>query len=230
MTPLIKICSVSITLVTLLLIFVVSNAWGDYRLPMPVIKVNFTGVIGANSMSKQTQARAWNDALRQMRGEGIRVVKASQEFRADPYPYFRYDNDGRGLDVLTIEFGNWFKNAGRLGLMKDGQIRHILAPPFDVGGHLYFGGVAFVGSIRGRGFSYSNGLDFNSKGEGRYRHSVNAIKHELGHVIFATHDDSNANVMHSNASNELNKIILGGVGRRLFFNQKAKDEIVRGLR
>lgn len=203
------------------------KAFADYRLPMPIVKVNMTAVEGANSMDVATQKRAFNEALRDMRGEGFRVVKGKVEVRKDPFPIYRSSED---LGVIFQEFSSWYFLANALGLRKEMQVRHILAPPIEIGGSLYFGGLALECSVKKGGFSYSNAISFNVKGEARYKHTVNDIKHEIGHALGARHDQSNANTMHENASAELNQVIISGVGRRLFFNKKAKNEILECLR
>lgn len=77
-------------------------------------------------------------------------------------------------------------------------LHHVVLPPIKHEGALYLAGYSYMGCT-GKRVSISNATMFNAVGRPRYKHSVIAMAHELGHLFGADHDDSKPNIMHSAA-------------------------------
>lgn len=167
-------------------------AFGDYLLPIQPVKLNIVAVSGKNGISRDMAVKLRSRIKSYYRRYGIVVKFGFFIVRRDPFPYFR--EECNNVFCIEQEYSAYWHKFGYL--RKDGEVLHVIAPPVKVDGHLYIGGMA---SNCG-GFSYSNAETYNSNGEYRFIHSVNAAIHEIGHALGADHDDSGVNVMHSNAS------------------------------
>lgn len=195
------------------LIFAVASAW---CVPVNIVGVSSnyqqTGVPGSIALSRQLQEKVHRVAVKRLAAKGVPVELGWFISVSDPFPGFRVTNY---LEVIYDEFSSWYFRATDKGYIANRTITHILAPPFIVNGRRFIGGVALQNSCRTGGFSYSNATPVNSSGVNRIPHSINAAMHEILHALGAEHNQSKPNVMHENASAELDKLIESGEARQL---------------
>jgi len=203
------------------LILSVARAWAvpDYLLPIEPIRLNVVGELGANGLSNLYHARMMRGAKAYLRTYGIRIKLGKLYKRMDPYPFYR--SECNNLDCFEAEFSAKYYEYNEL--RRDGELLHVIAPPVMVDGHLYFAGMSLQCSIANVAYSYSNAEKFNSAGDKRYRHSLNAMVQEILHTLGAQYDQSGPNIMHEAASKYV-------TGRLLPMNQKAKGEVLRCMR
>jgi len=202
-------------------------AVGDYRLPMPNTRIKFIGVHGLNSMSQHFQVKAMTNAVDRLKRRGFIVSISSVRFVKDPFPMYRkVDN----LYANANEFSAWYNQLkGEGALSGVWETTHVLLPPYEYKGNLYIAGFALGCSVKNGGYSVSNAERFNSRGQKRFLHSVNAIVHELLHTFGADHINNSPNVMHENASQEL-EIKLSRGARRLPILHETITQVLSCLR
>lgn len=203
------------------LIISVARAWAvpDYLLPIEPIRLNVVGEIGAKGLGNLYHARMMRGAKAYLRTYGIRIKLGKLYKRLDPYPFYR--SECNNLDCFEAEFSAKYYEYNEL--RRDGELLHVIAPPVMVDGRLYYAGMSLQCSIANGAYSYSNAEKFNTAGDKRYRHSLNAMVHEILHTLGAQHDQSSANIMHEAASKYV-------TGRLLPMNQKATNEVLRCMR
>jgi len=84
-------------------------------------------------------------------------------------------------------------------------IHHAILPPIQHDNSLWLAGQAYQSCISGHKVSTSNATIVSALGEPRYRHSVIAAAHEIGHSLGADHDNSlPATIMHGAALQYVN--------------------------
>jgi hypothetical protein len=127
------------------------------------------------------------------------------------------------LRALSHQYGryNAYKQlAKKKKWYKKGVTVHFLTTPMIEGSTEYMGGLASFCTVhRGQAISVSHGNESNQLGESRLLHSSIAMAHEIAHTMCSTHDDSDANIMHSAA--------MAMVFQGMKFNSLARWEMVK---
>lgn len=189
-----------------------------------VSKLESTGQAGPISMPIQLQRKIARVGIKRVAARGINIVEGTFRPVADPFPENRF---GTELAVIFGEFSAWNFRARDLKLIKPKTVTHVIAPPFVVYGSRYIGGAAFVCSAPRGGYSYSNAVEFNSRGFSRVVHSIHGFMHEVLHAVGAYHSDVAGNIMHPDALSQIEAQINTGGKRRLSILDETRSQVFR---
>jgi hypothetical protein len=189
-----------------------------------VSKLESTGQAGPISMPLQLQRKVARVGIKRVQAKGINISEGTFRPVADPFPENRFGTD---LAVIFREFSAGFNRARDLKLIKPKTVTHIIAPPFVVYGSRYIGGAAFVCSAPRGGYSYSNAVEFNSRGASRVVHSIHGFMHEILHAVGAYHSDAAGNVMHPDALSQIEAQITQGGKRQLTILNESRAQVFK---
>lgn len=157
-----------------------------------VVPIKIIHVDGANAIKSVHSTRLVRQAERHFKPQGIRFALKPQIDTNESEPFL-------SPLLLVWRFYFWNNWARQAGLVESDEIKLFIVPPFvDAGGVFYIGGAsAGVCTYKGNlnpvtmaAAEYKNG-----KGQARWRHSVVAVAHELGHAIGARHTETKS-IMH----------------------------------
>jgi hypothetical protein len=109
--------------------------------------------------------------------------------------YTEIQDDSTNLTGARDRYNYWRERALSLGWFRNVQVVHVAMGPLSIGEGKYVSGLSLTCGNFGVSFLASE----NQLGEDRYPASVCAMTHEVGHNLGAQHDDSDINLMNSNA-------------------------------
>lgn len=155
---------------------------------LPLVNVHMVMVGGAGDIEADipTLFAATKESLKPL---PVRLKLRRSTYVSDSAP---------GLSTLAqtrARFDYWKNEAIKRRWFRGSDIVHVALPPIIDPLGIFVGELALT---CGR-FSVSFLTNNNHKGESRYEHSLCGISHGLSHNLGAAHDDSNGNLMHSDA-------------------------------
>jgi hypothetical protein len=129
-------------------------------------------------------------------------------FRCAPNPRKRPTKlEGYGVDNAHWWWDETYFVGGRYKGRR--AIHYAILPPVSYSGHLWIVGQAYESSCywaRGGGVGISSAMMLNAEGMPRYRHSVIAMAHEIGHLLGFSHDESPpVSIMHPGPLSSVDK-------------------------
>lgn len=161
------------------------------------VKVYVYSTSGKNGL-KEAEARELFDAVAaRVRNElGINLVLWKFLRRPDRFKNYACLSNYCRLKRLH-KWQAFFKKR----VPRNDVVKLVLLPPIYESGKFWLAGYASGTCTYKRltTVAYSHGELFNQDGLDRWMHSINAMLHELLHILGAYHHDEELNVMHSNA-------------------------------
>lgn len=161
--------------------------------------------------------QAVNRAVRSIRKEvGVKVIIKSWVEMGEYC-------DSRGDGLTTQERLDRLFCYRSLGVFDIADPILFLVPPITNASGWFLAGYASSQCYKRdrRPTAYAAVEESNDKGEDRRRHSIVVIKHELAHLLGATHDNNGRNIMHPDPL----PMVGGEENRALKFSKRTIEEI-----
>lgn len=144
-------------------------------------------VQGELSISHSQALKMVEEANRNYAPYGIRLELKELQVISDLYPEL---NDVNQQTSRLLKYARWAKKTG---YVKPRRVVHFLFPRFPTG---HIAGMAVRnGWKKRRAVSMSNATEFNPFGAPRFKHSIEAMRHEILHSLCLSHFDGNVNLM-----------------------------------
>lgn len=175
------------TLIILIMMMITKNA--EAR-PVSLNVVRVDNVYYSNELAEQSINRAIRSIRKEM---GIKIfIRTTSEIRE----YCESKGDG----ITTQERVNRLFCYRNLAVFDNDIPTIFIVPPITNDAGRYIAGYASSQCYKldKRPTAYAAVEEQNNIGDDRRRHSLVVIKHELGHLLGATHDDQGISVMHYN--------------------------------
>lgn len=172
--------------------------------PKKIVKAEVWAVRGNYALSLPQTIRLTQKATAKIRGElGVRIQVTRYRRTSSRFNEFNDINDYRKL------FPKW--NAWTWANSPHDRLRVVVLPPMSSPeGFIYFAGSANI--CLPNGMAWVNAGMQNFEGKPRFKTSVGALTHELGHLIGAPHDDlSSISIMNPDAGRLVSELGLKNV-------------------
>lgn len=167
-----------------------------------IVKIHVVLVVGQNSLTEERSLeliRANQRLYSNQLGTSLKLTRVQK--KRNPYVSDTTIEGHVQLRLLERWEGFFRRRRGRTDTL---QIA--LIPPLETGGHFYLAGYAngICSLNRFVGVAYATAEETNIYGQLRFKHSIIALAHEIGHLGGMTHDDTltndgKAGIMHSYA-------------------------------
>lgn len=185
---------------------------------IPLSVLNAQGTHAVSCAEGRSMVR---DTQRLFQRVGVHISLRHYQCRQNPWKRpLKLTEESIG-DVHWFFDEEWFVGSRYRGSK---WLHHVILPPIlDQEGSRWLAGYSYLSCYRaGKNISTSNATMQSAQGISRYRHSVIAMAHELGHLLGADHDDSfPASIMHSAAMH-----YVDGVEGWMSFSRKSIEEFL----
>jgi len=161
------------------------------------------------------------------RASGIKVSLGARYNISDPFSSKRLDVSNT-TSRFSEEFNYWKSKVSNL--RKRWHVLYVVSPPWTIGnkldasgwpngGLLNFGGYAETGRVSGGCIANGSASAIQIGGADRKPMSETIAKHEIGHCLGASHDDSSNNLM------SYGVLYIPPTGGPLFYTPRSLGEI-----
>lgn len=182
-------------------------------------RLDIVRVRSSEAAGRSVIRRMQNQTVKYFRSYGIRLHRGWFREHKDLYPDRNFIN---AYDFM-FEFRYWIDALHAKGWLVDRRAVNVVSPAFSHGGFYgWIAGVAAIGSIQGGGYSMSHASNQTIVS---YRLSLNAMMHEVGHVLGAEHISDSVNLMHPGSGSW-----AAGQGRPLPLDARSVLQIRRTIR
>lgn len=117
---------------------------------------------------------------------GVDLQLTTLRNRKDLYPQFK------SLSAQQQRYNAWKAWLIAKNRLRTKRLTYLMFPPMPEAGKLWIGGLSstICGYGKAKSFSMGNAELYNQDSAPRYNHSIVIMKHELGHLLGADHDNA----------------------------------------